>query len=202
PASLVVLRGCKMEPSVKDAPAYSRFQFERQGYFCVDPKATSPGRPVFNRTVQLRDTWAKIEKASAGKAAGPGSETAAEGKGASPSEGDHGVEAREITIEDFTKVDLRVGRVLEAHAVEGSDKLVRLLVDLGEPRPRNIVAGIRKAYPEPVGLVGKLVLVVANLRPRKMRSGLSEGMILAAGSGDHWRICTVDGDMSPGAKVS
>jgi glutaminyl-tRNA synthetase len=62
PTSLQTLTGCKLEPALGDAPPGSRYQFERLGYFCVDPDST-PGRPVFNRTVPLRDTWAKIEKA-------------------------------------------------------------------------------------------------------------------------------------------
>ncbi|HWE48953.1 MAG TPA: glutamine--tRNA ligase/YqeY domain fusion protein [Bryobacteraceae bacterium] len=66
PASLEILTECKLEPALKDAPAGSRFQFERLGYFCVDPDST-PGKPVFNRTVALRDTWAKIEKREQGK---------------------------------------------------------------------------------------------------------------------------------------
>ncbi|MEE9227164.1 MAG: glutamine--tRNA ligase, partial [Acidobacteriota bacterium] len=61
PDSLITLKGCKIEPSLGGASPGSRFQFERQGYFCVDPDST-PDRPVFNRTVTLRDTWAKIQK--------------------------------------------------------------------------------------------------------------------------------------------
>ena len=63
PDSLEILTGCKVEPSLKDAAAESRFQFERQGYFCVDNRDSAPGQLVFNRTVTLRDTWAKIEQA-------------------------------------------------------------------------------------------------------------------------------------------
>jgi glutaminyl-tRNA synthetase len=66
PASLEVLTGCKLEPALKDVAAFERFQFERLGYFCVDPD-TAPGKPVFNRTVALRDTWARIEKRGKGK---------------------------------------------------------------------------------------------------------------------------------------
>jgi glutaminyl-tRNA synthetase len=66
PDSLQVLRGCRLEPSLAGAAPGSRYQFERQGYFCADPVESTPGRPVFNRTVGLRDTWAKIEKAEAG----------------------------------------------------------------------------------------------------------------------------------------
>lgn len=63
PDSLVVLSSCRLEPSIREAPAGSRFQFERQGYFCVDSRDGRPGALVFNRTVTLRDTWARIEKA-------------------------------------------------------------------------------------------------------------------------------------------
>jgi methionyl-tRNA synthetase len=87
----------------------------------------------------------------------------------------------EITIEDFAKVDLRVARVLAADFIEGSDKLLKLSVDLGTEQ-RTIFAGIRGAY-EPAQLVGRHVVVVANLKPRKMRFGVSQGMVLAA-SGD------------------
>jgi glutaminyl-tRNA synthetase len=66
PASLEILTGCKLEPALKDAPAGERYQFERLGYFCVDPDS-APGKPVFNRTVALRDTWARIEKREQGK---------------------------------------------------------------------------------------------------------------------------------------
>jgi methionyl-tRNA synthetase len=90
-------------------------------------------------------------------------------------------DSAEITIEDFAKVDLRVAKVLAADFIEGSDKLLRLSVDLGTEQ-RTIFAGIRGAY-EPEALVGRHVVVVANLKPRKMRFGVSQGMVLAA-SGD------------------
>ena len=89
--------------------------------------------------------------------------------------------AGEIGIEEFGKVDLRVGLVKEAGLVEGADKLIRVLVDLGEGRDRQIFAGLRASYPDPTVLVGRRVVVVANLKPRQMKFGLSEGMILAAG---------------------
>ena len=86
-----------------------------------------------------------------------------------------------VSIEDFSKVELRVGLVEEASHVDGADKLLKLHVDLGDEK-RQIFAGIKQAY-SPESLVGKLVVVVANLAPRKMRFGVSEGMVLAAGSG-------------------
>ncbi len=87
--------------------------------------------------------------------------------------------AEEITIDDFAKIDLRVGKIVACDYVEGAKKLLRLSIDLGEGRIRNIFSGIRSAY-QPEDLVGKLTVVVANLAPRKMKFGISEGMVMAA----------------------
>lgn len=91
--------------------------------------------------------------------------------------------AAEITIDDFVKVDLRVARIVTAEAVEGSTKLLRLTLDVGEGRTRNVFSGIAAAY-KPEQLAGKLTVVVANLAPRKMKFGVSEGMVLAASHAD------------------
>lgn len=91
--------------------------------------------------------------------------------------------APEITIDDFTKIDLRIARIVECKAVEGSKKLLQLTLDVGEGRMRNVFSGIASAY-KPEDLVGKLTVVVANLAPRKMKFGVSEGMVLAASHGD------------------
>jgi methionyl-tRNA synthetase len=88
-----------------------------------------------------------------------------------------------ISIDDFAKMDLRVGKVLECGFVDGSDKLLRFLLDAGELGQRQIFSGIRAAYQEPEKLVGRKVVFIANLAPRKMRFGMSEGMILSAGAG-------------------
>ena len=87
-----------------------------------------------------------------------------------------------ISIDQFLRIDLRVARVLSAEFVTGADKLLRLELDVGEMGKRQIFAGVRAAY-EPQSLVGRLIVVVANLEPRKMRFGVSEGMMLAAGPG-------------------
>jgi methionyl-tRNA synthetase len=84
-----------------------------------------------------------------------------------------------IGIEDFSKVDLRVGVVLSAEPVKGADKLLHLKVDIGEPEPRTIVAGIAEAY-RPEQMIGRKVVIVANLQPRKLRGITSNGMIVAA----------------------
>ncbi|MFO7461566.1 MAG: methionine--tRNA ligase, partial [Desulfatiglandales bacterium] len=106
------------------------------------------------------------------------------------------------TVEDFSKLDLRVGVVREAGLVEGADRLVRLGVDIGEGRIRQVFAGIRSAYPDPGKLVGKRVMVVANLKPRRMKFGISEGMILAGAGEERVGVATFDGDLLPGDKVA
>ena len=90
--------------------------------------------------------------------------------------------ADEIGIEDFLKVDLRIAKIINAEAVPKADKLVQLTLDIGG-EPRNVFAGIKSAY-DPADLVGRYTVMVANLKPRKMRFGISEGMVLAAGSDD------------------
>ena len=92
--------------------------------------------------------------------------------------------APEIGIDDFTKLDLRIARIDNAELVEGSTKLLRLTLDAGEGRMRNVFSGIRSAYPDPAVLKGQLTVLVANLAPRKMKFGVSEGMVLAASHAD------------------
>jgi len=91
--------------------------------------------------------------------------------------------AAEIGIADFAKVDLRIARIVDCAEVEGSDKLLRLTLDAGEGRMRNVFSGIKSSY-KPEDLVGKLTVLVANLAPRKMKFGVSEGMVLAASAAD------------------
>ncbi len=91
--------------------------------------------------------------------------------------------AETISIEDFAKIDLRIAKIVECAAVEGSTKLLRLSLDVGEGRLRNVFSGIASMY-KPEDLVGKLTVVVANLAPRKMKFGVSEGMVLAASHAD------------------
>ena len=91
--------------------------------------------------------------------------------------------APEIKIDDFAKVDLRIAKIVKAEHVEGSDKLLRLTLDAGEGKTRNVFSGIKAAY-RPEDLEGKLTVLVANLAPRKMKFGISEGMVLAASHAD------------------
>ncbi|MGA2094625.1 MAG: methionine--tRNA ligase subunit beta, partial [Sedimentisphaerales bacterium] len=107
----------------------------------------------------------------------------------------------ECTIEDFAKIDLRIAKVVKAERVEGADKLLRLQLDIGGI-PKTVMAGIAQAY-TPESLTGKIVVCLANLKPRQMRFGLSEGMILASGpGGKDIFMLTVDPGAQPGWKVS
>jgi methionyl-tRNA synthetase len=109
--------------------------------------------------------------------------------------------AEECTIDDFAKVDLRIAVIKEAKAVEGADKLLQLTLDIG-CMEKNVFAGIAKAY-KPEDLVGKTVVCVANLKPRKMKFGVSEGMILASGTGgSDLFMLTTDPGTKPGQRVS
>ena len=105
-----------------------------------------------------------------------------------------------VTIEEFSRLDLRVAKIAQAEAVEGADRLLRLQLDLGDSQ-RTVLAGIRAAY-KPEDLIGRLVVVVANLKPRKMRFGVSEGMILAAGGDEGGPfLLQPDDGAAPGMKV-
>jgi methionyl-tRNA synthetase len=107
-----------------------------------------------------------------------------------------------IGIDDFAKVDLRVARILAAEAVSGSDKLLKLTLDLGEPTARTVFSGIRSAY-DPATLAGRFTVVVANLAPRKMRFGVSEGMVLcASGAGAGLYLLAPDSGATPGMRIT
>ncbi len=128
---------------------------------------------------------------------------------ATPSNWDDGAEAitetpiaDEITIDDFLKVDLRVARVIEANEVPEARKLVQLTLSLGGDETRNVFAGIKAAY-DPADLVGKLVVLVANLAPRKMKFGVSEGMVIASGpGGEDIHLIEPGSGAKPGQRVS
>jgi len=104
-----------------------------------------------------------------------------------------------IGFDDFAKVELKVGLVRAAVRVPKADKLLRIEVDVGEPEPRTIVAGIAASYPDPAELVGRRIVVVANLEPRALRGITSQGMLLAAG--DPPRVVQVDDGVPPGTRV-
>jgi methionyl-tRNA synthetase len=164
------------------------------GQFGHDLPATkpSPSTPLFPRMDDKRKDallarWLPAD-ATPAPAAAPAPK--AEAAPASPP----------IVYDDFAKIDLRVGRVKSATKVPKADKLLHLMVDLGEGKDRSIVAGLALAY-APEQLVGKQVLVVANLEPRKMKGLMSEGMILAAGDDTILGLSGVDADCPPGTRV-
>lgn len=105
-----------------------------------------------------------------------------------------------ITIEDFSKVELKVGTVLEAEEMEESEKLIKLVVDLGEGQPRQVLAGVKQWY-KPEDLKGKQVVIVANLEPRLMMGLESQGMMLAADSESGPIFLTTPKEVPPGTKI-
>lgn len=105
--------------------------------------------------------------------------TAVVAKVAASTESNTAEDGAYLSIEDFAKVDLRIAYIVSAEHVEGAEKLLKLLLDIGEEKPRQVFAGIKSAY-DPATLVGRLTVMVANLAPRKMKFGMSEGMVLAA----------------------
>jgi methionyl-tRNA synthetase len=133
-----------------------------------------------------RDSLAKKPAPSAAKAPAP--EQAADEQPA------------EISLDDFLKIDLRVARIVEADYLDGADKLLKLTLDVGDGR-RQVFSGIRSAY-RAEDLPGRLTVVVANLKPRKMRFGVSEGMVLAAGDGDGIFLVSPDAGAEPGMRVT
>ncbi len=133
---------------------------------------------LFDKPVLAAPAPAVAAAATATPAAAPTTD-AGEGDG----EGDIEALAPTITIDDFAKIDLRVAKIVNCEHVEGSTKLLRLTLDVGEGRHRNVFSGIKSAY-QPEDLIGKLTVLVANLAPRKMKFGVSEGMVLCASAAD------------------
>jgi methionyl-tRNA synthetase len=110
-------------------------------------------------------------------------------------------DSAQITIDDFSRIDVRIARIVNAEHVDGADKLLRLTLDIGDGRHRTVFAGIKSAY-KPEHLIGRLTPMVANLAPRKMKFGLSEGMVLAAsGDGPGIFLLAPDSGALPGMRV-
>ena len=174
-----------------------------------DAQSPLAGTPVANfqhmlKRVELKQVQSMIEDSKPIEES-----TVVEGLALPPSEPADGPAALEkeplvadlCSIDDFTKIDLRVARVVSASHVEGADKLIQLTLSLGGELRRNVFAGIKSAY-APEQLVGRLVIVVANLAPRKMRFGVSEGMVCAAGGGgQEIYLLSPDSGAVPGQRV-
>jgi methionyl-tRNA synthetase len=152
------------------------------------------------KRIDLKDVQAMVEESAVAPETVPAATAAS-----TPVDSDAALLAEplagECTIEDFQKVDLRVARILKAEHVEGANKLLRLTVSLGGENTRNVFAGIKAAY-DPEKLVGRLVIVVANLKPRQMKFGLSEGMVCASGGGGtEVYLLSPDSGAVPGQRV-
>jgi methionyl-tRNA synthetase len=146
---------------------------------------TTLDQPLLGHSIaKFKPLMTRIEAAQVEAVVEASKEQQAEAKAltAKPEE-DEMSEDNTIDFDTFAKTDLRVARIIRAEHVDGADRLLRLTLDVGEAEPRNVFAGIKEAYPEPEKLDGKLCVCVANLAPRKMKFGVSEGMVLAAGPG-------------------
>jgi len=106
-----------------------------------------------------------------------------------------------VNIEDFKKLDIRIGKIISAERIPGSDKLLKLLFDVGEAGPRQILAGIAEHVEDPNSLVGKELPLILNLEPRKMRGEISYGMILAASVEEKPVLIHPDEEVPPGTIV-
>ena len=157
-------------------------------------RTLNPYSPLFTR-IDPKHIETMIETGKDAPVATPA--PAAKIEAAKPS-----AETATIGIDDFARLDLRIGKVLECGFVEGSDKLLRFLLDAGDLGQRQIFSGIRASYAEPEKLVGRNVVFIANLAPRKMRFGTSEGMILSAGfDGGALSLLDVDASAQAGMPV-
>ncbi len=139
--------------------------------------------------------------AKAGTAAATGTRAAPTPPSPAPAGEGRGEGPPHVSIDDFAKIELRIARIVHAEHVDGADKLLKLTLDVGEGRHRTVFAGIKSAY-DPAALVGRLTPMVANLAPRKMKFGLSEGMVLAAsGEGPGIFLLAPDAGAQPGMRV-
>lgn len=192
---------------------------DRFGRELADGASVAESRILFprideERQAALLDRWIPADARSASgppqppAVAAPATAPAARGKPAARDKSSNdkasarqaAAPASEVTFDEFGRLDLRVAQVVEAGAVPGASKLLRLVLDVGEPEPRQVVAGIAEAY-RPEQLVGRKVIFLANLAPATIRGVTSQGMILAAGAERVLGLSAVDGDVPIGTKV-
>jgi methionyl-tRNA synthetase len=161
-----------------------------------------PGEPLFPRMVELPE---RIQEVLQGALPDKADEAAAKAQAKKQKQEANVAEETEetnsfIEFDDFMKVQLKVGEIVEAEKHPNADRLLALKVEVGEDRPRSIVAGIAAKY-DPADLVGKKIVIVANLKPRKLRGVLSEGMLLAATGSELEGLITTDPDVNAGSTV-
>ncbi|MBI5532578.1 MAG: methionine--tRNA ligase [Deltaproteobacteria bacterium] len=163
-------------------------------------RALGDAKPLFPRIDKEREAQL-VASLGIGDGAAPPAPPA-QAKEAAPTAQDATGATTQITYDDFAKLDLRLGVVIAAEKVKGKDKLLSLKVDLGEPEPRGLVAGIALTY-TPEEMIGKRIMVVSNLAPRKFGKGLvSNGMLLCAKDGDKLTLMTSLVELPPGSKIS
>jgi methionyl-tRNA synthetase len=162
----------------------------------------APGEPLFPRMTELPTRiQAALEGALPDKAQEAAAKSEAKKKKQEAPVAEETVQTDPfIQFEDFMKVQLKVGEIVEAEKHPNADRLLALKVEVGEDRPRSIVAGIAAKY-SAEELIGKKIVIVANLKPRKLRGVLSEGMLLAATGSELEGLVTVDGDVNFGSTV-
>jgi methionyl-tRNA synthetase len=185
-------------------PILPRMAHDAEAFLNVPPLTWSDlESPLLEHRVDVfKPLFTRMEKKAVDKLidAGRDPEAAADAGGAPASDQTSDQTTDPISIDDFSKVDLRVAKIIAAEPVDGADKLLQLTLSLGE-RERQVFAGIKAAY-EAESLVGRLCVVVANLAPRKMRFGVSEGMVLAAGpGGENIFLLSPDSGAEPGMIV-
>jgi methionyl-tRNA synthetase len=180
-------------PAVAERVARQLFGLERPFRWsdaAVLPERINPYEHLMTR-VEARQLEALFES----DAPAPAKPTAAAGAPAP------GAAGSAISIDEFKRIDLRVARIVRAETVTGADKLLKLTLDLGTEQ-RTVFAGIKSAY-DPAALEGRLTVMVANLAPRKMKFGVSEGMVLAAsGESPGLYLLTPDSGAAPGMKIT
>ncbi|MBF7127564.1 methionine--tRNA ligase [Pediococcus pentosaceus] len=160
------------------------------GEIPADTKVVEKGTPIFPRLdVEKEVEFLKNQMTQSDKKKGRAAMAEANQKKAEAVATD---QKKEIRIKAFDKVELRVAEVLEAGPVKGADKLLKFKLDAGDEEPRQILSGIAQSYPDPSVLVGKKVVIVANLKPRKMRGEMSQGMILSTEHDDQVKVVMVD----------
>jgi methionyl-tRNA synthetase len=184
-----------LQPVLPDMAAKARHFFQESSWEWGDAAT-----PLLGTTIAPYEPLAtRLDPKAVARLVGP--EAAALEPPAATAAAAVAVEGNLISIDDFLRVDLRVAKVLNADLVTGADKLLKLRVDLGDLGEREIFAGIRAAY-DHATLVGRLIVVVANLEPRKMRFGTSEGMMLAAGpGGKDIFVLSPDTGATPGMRI-
>jgi len=171
----------------------------------IDPTTLKWGElPEGTRIGDVQAVFPRLDKAAILSSINQGDNTPSVQSVASVVDATDGVEGITtfIEIDDFAKVDLRVGQVLSAERIPKADKLLLLKIDLGEAQPRQVLAGIAQYY-EPEKLIGRKVVIVANLKPRKLRGYESQGMVVAAAYGEEGRpvIATFTEDVPNGARL-